>query len=73
MLMFYHTGWPVSGPSSGAAVPSLANAKAYWHQVYCKASLRISIFWYVYQDYSASPSFGIFNKAGQAVYDLGSC
>lgn len=67
------TGWPVSGPNSGAAVPSVANAKNYWHTVFCKAVSEISIFWYVYQDYNESPSFGVFNKAGARVYDLASC
>lgn len=67
------TGWPVSGPSSGAAVPSIANAKNYWHTVFCKAASQISIFWYVYQDYNESPSFGIFGSNGQPIYDLASC
>ncbi len=35
------TGWPVSGPTSGAAVPSVANAQTYWWQVmYVPSQLR---------------------------------
>jgi len=67
------TGWPVSGPKSGAAVASSANAVKYWNQVACKAFKQIDIFWYVYQDYSESPSFGIFDNTGNAIYDKVAC
>ncbi len=67
------TGWPVSGPASGAAVPSLANAKTYWNEVACKAFNEIVIFWYVYQDYASSPSFGIFGQGGKRLYDNAAC
>ncbi|KAK5170347.1 uncharacterized protein LTR77_004934 [Saxophila tyrrhenica] len=67
------TGWPVSGPNSGAAVPSVANAKKYWNQVACQAFKEIPIFWYAYQDFGASPSFGIFGKGGKKIYDLAAC
>jgi exo-beta-1,3-glucanase (GH17 family) len=67
------TGWPVSGPKSGAAVPSVANAKKYWHTVACKAFSEVNIFWYAYQDWNQSPSFGIFGQGGAQQYDLGAC
>jgi glucan endo-1,3-beta-D-glucosidase len=67
------TGWPISGKTSGAAVPSLANAKKYWTQVACKAFTEIPIFWYVYQDWNQSPSFGIFGQGGAQEYDLAAC
>lgn len=67
------TGWPVSGPDYGPAVPSVANAQTYWHTVACAAFQQIHIFWYAYQDYSASPSFGVFGSNGNAIYDLKSC
>ncbi|KAK3066977.1 hypothetical protein LTR53_016414 [Teratosphaeriaceae sp. CCFEE 6253] len=67
------TGWPVSGPNSGAAVASVKNAQTYWRSVACAAFQQIHIFWYAYQDYSASPSFGVFGSNGQAIYDLSSC
>jgi glucan endo-1,3-beta-D-glucosidase len=67
------TGWPVSGPASGAAQPSVANAKTYWNQIACKAFSQYNTFWYVYQDYNQSPSFGVFNKAGKSIYDLAAC
>lgn len=63
----------MSGSNFGAAVPSIGNARKYWREVFCKATSEINIFWYVYQDYSSNPSFGIFNSAGNAIYDLKSC
>ena len=30
------SGWPVSGPTMGSAVPSVANAQTYWWQVMCQ-------------------------------------
>jgi exo-beta-1,3-glucanase (GH17 family) len=72
-VMVTETGWPISGPKSGAAVPSLANAKKYWHTVACKAFKEIDIFWYVYMDWNQSPSFGVFGQGGKQLYDLGSC
>jgi len=67
------TGWPVSGPNSGAAVASVKNAQTYWRSVACAAFSQIHIFWYAYQDYSASPSFGVFDSNGNAIYDLYGC
>ena len=67
------SGWPVSGKKVGAAVPSVANANKYWNDVYCKASSQYNTFWYVYQDYNQSPSFGIFNQAGKRLYDTAAC
>jgi exo-beta-1,3-glucanase (GH17 family) len=62
------TGWPVSGPDSGAAQASQANAQTYWNNVACNAMQSMHFFWYAYQDYNESPSFGIFGGNGQAVY-----
>lgn len=45
------TGWPVSGPNSGAAVASVKNAQTYWRSVACQAFNSVHIFWYAYQDY----------------------
>lgn len=67
------TGWPVSGPNFGAAVASPKNAQYFWRNVACPAFERVHMFWYVYQDYTESPSFGIFKKNGKAVYDLKAC
>lgn len=54
------TGWPVSGPSSNEAVPSLDNAKTYYDDVACKAFADgINTWWYTLQDSGASPSFGL--------------
>ena len=67
------TGWPVSGPTSGAAVPSVANAQAYWNSVACQMFKEGHLFWYVQQDYQASPSFGVIGSNGQPIYDLSAC
>jgi len=67
------TGWPVSGPTSGAAVASIGNARTYWRSVACAAFQQVHIFWYAYQDAGASPSFGVFGSNGNAIYDLSPC
>lgn len=56
------TGWPVSGPTSGEAVPSVANAQAYWDSVGCSLFGNLNTFWYTLQDAPQAdgvPSFGI--------------
>nr|POF22138.1 putative glucan endo-1,3-beta-glucosidase eglc [Quercus suber] len=63
------TGWPVSGSSLGAGVPSVANAQSYWKSVGCAAIKQVHLFWYAYQDYGASPSFGIFGQHNKAIWD----
>jgi len=67
------TGWPVSGPNYGAAVPSVANAQNYWHTVGCAALKSNQMLWYSYQDYNASPSFGVIGSNGNAIYDIINC
>jgi len=56
------TGWPVSGPTANEAVPSIANAETYYHEVGCAAFSKINTWWYTLQDdqpTTPSPSFGI--------------
>lgn len=57
------TGYPVSGSTSGAAVPSLANAQTYWDEVGCGMLFgKINTYWYTLQDAyptTPNPSFGI--------------
>jgi len=67
------TGWAVTGPTQGAAVPSKVNAQWYWNIVACELFNEGHVFWYAYQDYNASPSFGLFDANGDALYDLNSC
>ncbi|OCK85252.1 glycoside hydrolase family 17 protein [Lepidopterella palustris CBS 459.81] len=64
------TGWPVSGGDYGAAVPSVSNAQAYWTNVACAAFEQAHTFWYSYQDYSASPSFGVVDANRNPIYNL---
>jgi len=63
------TGWPTAGPNNGDAVPSVANAEAYWKSVACQAFPSMNTFWYVLDDYSSSPSFGVAN-GNTPKYDL---
>ncbi|KAH6666607.1 glucan 1,3-beta-glucosidase [Halenospora varia] len=44
------TGWPVSGATSGKAVPSVDNARAYWDAVACKYVGRVNVWWYTLRD-----------------------
>lgn len=56
------TGWPVSGSTSGQAVPSTANAKTYWDEVGCSLFGQTNTWWYTLEDNDAAqtnPSFGI--------------
>lgn len=56
------TGWPVSGPVSGQAEASLANAKFFWDKVACPSLGKINTYWYTLQDSypnTPSPSFGV--------------
>jgi glucan endo-1,3-beta-D-glucosidase len=57
------TGYPVSGKTSGAAVPGLTEAKRYWDEVGCaKLFNKINTYWYTLQDSfpnTPNPSFGI--------------
>ncbi|TVY33757.1 putative glucan endo-1,3-beta-glucosidase [Lachnellula occidentalis] len=64
------TGWPTSGATMNQAVPSVANAQQYWKTVACTAFNSEHTFWYILQDYSASPSFGVLDSNGNALYDL---
>ncbi|QIW94742.1 hypothetical protein AMS68_000260 [Peltaster fructicola] len=67
------TGWPVSGANFGSAVASVDNAKKYWSQVGCALLNSAHSFWYAYQDFNASPSFGIFDSNSNAIYDVSQC
>lgn len=66
-------GWPVTGNDYGAAVASSDNAKSYWSSVGCSALSSVHLFWYAYQDYNSSPSFGIFAQNGEKTYDTAAC
>jgi glucan endo-1,3-beta-D-glucosidase len=62
------TGHPVSGANFGPSVPSVQNAQTYWNEVACALFQQAHVFWYSYQDYNASPSFGVFDGNGNAQY-----
>lgn len=66
------TGWPVSGPTEGDAVASLANAKQYWDQVGCPLFGETNTWWYMLADAGASPSFGISSSTSNTtpLFDL---
>jgi glucan endo-1,3-beta-D-glucosidase len=69
------TGWPVSGKTVGAAVPSLENAKTYWDEVGCSLFGKTNVWWYTFQDSSPNtpnPSFGVIGSSltNTPLYDL---
>jgi len=64
------TGWPVSGANFGASVASVSNAQAYWTNVACDAFKQAHTFWYAYQDYTSSPSFGVVGANRKPIYNL---
>lgn len=70
------TGWPVSGATSGDAVPSLANAQTYWDQVGCGLLFgKTNTWWYTLQDAyptTPDPSFGVVGTdlSDTPLYDL---
>lgn len=70
------TGWPVSGATSGDAVPSIANAQTYWDQVGCGLLFgKINTWWFTLQDAyptTPNPSFGVVGTtlSDTPLYDL---
>ena len=64
------TGWPVSGATLGSAVPSVHNAQTYWKGVACQAFREAHTFWFVLQDYTARPSFGVLDGRNRPLFDL---
>ncbi len=64
------TGWPVSGPTAGNAVPSVPNAQQYWSQVSCSVQQQTHMFWYTMMDSGASPSFGVLDANYNLIYNL---
>lgn len=69
------TGWPVSGKTSGQAVPSLENARTYYEDVACPMLGDINVWWYTLQDAAPetpNPSFGVVGSelTKKPLYDL---
>lgn len=64
------TGWPVSGPTMGAAVASQSNAQQYWSQVACSAFKDAHTFWFDLQDYTSNPSFGLVDRDFNPVINM---
>jgi glucan endo-1,3-beta-D-glucosidase len=68
------TGWPVSGPKSGAADATIPNAKQYWDEVGCSLFGNTNTWWYTLNDAAPttpSPSFGVLATLNsQPLYDL---
>lgn len=63
------TGWPVSGPPSGEAIASVANAQFFWQDVACQLESRdINFWWYILEDHS-STNFSV-SSADGPLYNL---
>ena len=69
------TGWPVSGKTSGAAVPSLENAETFWKDVGCPLFGETNVWWFTLQDgapTTPNPAFGVIGSqlTTKPLYDL---
>jgi exo-beta-1,3-glucanase (GH17 family) len=64
------SGWPQSGATLGAAVPSKANAQQYWSSVACSAFKQANTFWFILRDYTANPSFGVLDANYKPIINL---
>jgi len=54
------TGWPIAGPTDGAAVASVANAETYWSETGCSILGDINTWWFTLQDASpVAPAGGV--------------
>jgi exo-beta-1,3-glucanase (GH17 family) len=63
------TSHPWKGANAGASHPSVANARKYYKAVGCALYRQgVPTWWYSYQDYKASPSFGLFAANGKPKY-----
>ncbi|KKY16851.1 putative gpi-anchored cell wall beta-endoglucanase [Phaeomoniella chlamydospora] len=68
-------GWPVSGPTSNQAVPSLEDAQKFWNSVGCEIFGQINTWWFTLQDAYPNipaPSFGVVGSqlGDTPLYDL---
>jgi len=60
------TGFPVSGNTSGDAVPGVDNARTYWNEVGCPMFGVTNVWWYTFQDSAPAtpnPSFGVIGSS----------
>lgn len=64
------SGWPISGGTRGASVPSKANAQQYWSSVACSAFKQANTFWFTLQDYTSNPSFGVLDANYKPIINL---
>lgn len=69
------TGWPVSGPKDGSAVPGTDAAQTYWREVGCPMFGNTNVWWFTLQDGAPtipSPAFGVIGSTltTKPVYDL---
>jgi len=63
------TSQPTKGADFGASHPSISSARRYFKEVACRLYREnVPTFWYSYQDYNASPSFGLFGRNGKPLY-----
>jgi glucan endo-1,3-beta-D-glucosidase len=69
------TGWPVSGPTSGSAVPGVDAAQTFWRAVGCPMFGNTNVWWFTLQDGAPtipSPAFGVIGSTltTKPLYDL---
>jgi len=63
------SGWPVSGPTSGAAVPSVENAQQFWYQVMCQTFRQMHSFYYILNADPQTPSFDVVDSNFNPLFD----
>lgn len=72
-LWITETGWPVAGPTMGASVPSLANARSYWVNTWCKYPNAVK-FYFTLRDFNVDlktiPSFGVVGENFKPLFSL---
>ena len=64
------TGWPISGPNSGPAVPSVEALQTYWWQVSCASFNSLNYFFYILDDFADSPSFAVVDQNYDPLIDM---
>lgn len=69
------TGWPVSGPKDGAAVPGTDAAQTFWQEIGCPMFGNTNVWWFTLQDGAPtipSPAFGVIGSTltTKPLYDL---
>ncbi|KIX04443.1 uncharacterized protein Z518_05311 [Rhinocladiella mackenziei CBS 650.93] len=64
------TGFPITGDTIGAAVPSVDNLQIYWWQVSCASFSSLNYFFYILDDFADTPSFAVVDTNYTPLIDM---